>query len=109
MIRIAAAAVASLILVTAAGPGSAQSQQSQAKSGCSQAPVEPATQPSKGEGSGTSPGSSGSTGWSGAGLGGAFNGTSPSGPVSSSPSWHPVTAKGLDPIKGLPQAQRTSC
>ena len=48
----------------------AQSGQALEKPGCSQPASEPATQPSKGAASGTEPGSSGSTGWSGAGLGG---------------------------------------
>ncbi len=72
-------------------------------SGCNAAPAAPATQPSKGPGAGTDPGSSGSTGFSGAGLGGAYTGTSPAGPTASSPSAQPATARGLDPISSTPK------
>lgn len=48
--------------------------------------------------SGTSPGTAGSSGWTG-GLGGSFIGTTPKGPTSDSPSDHPQTASGLDPMK----------
>lgn len=48
--------------------------------------------------SGTSPGTAGSSGWTG-GLGGSFIGTAPNGPTPQSPSEHPATASGLDPMK----------
>lgn len=41
----------------------------------------------------------GSTGWSGAGLGGSHNDTAKSGPTQASPNPHPPTAQGLDPTK----------
>ncbi len=89
------------LALVAAAPGLAPAQTAQplAKAGCSQQPVEPATPVTSTEKGG---GNSGATGWSGAGLGGAFSGTSQAGPVRSSPSFQPVTAKGIDPIKGLP-------
>jgi hypothetical protein len=104
MIRIVTLAAA----LAFALPAAAQSQQA-TRDNCAQAPSEPATPVAKGEGSGTAPGSSGSTGWSGSGLGGAYNGTAPSGPTAGSPSWHPVTAKGLDPIKGMPGKAAKTC
>lgn len=69
-------------------------------SGCPNkaAPTEAATPPVKSPSSGTAPGDSGSTGWSG-GTGGSNIGTSADGPTPGSPSSHPETAKGLDPIK----------
>ncbi|EIM28826.1 hypothetical protein [Microvirga lotononidis] len=48
--------------------------------------------------SGTSPGTAGSSGWTG-GLGGSYIGTTPKGPTPQSPSDHPATASGLDPMK----------
>ncbi len=74
----------------------------------SRAPQAPAAQPptppsGDGSASGTDPGSAGSTGWTG-GLGGSNIGTTPSGPVPSSPNQHPEAATGLNPIDG-PQAR----
>ncbi len=59
------------------------------------------TQPVEGEGSGTAPGGSGSSGWTG-GLGGSDIGTSQSEPLPSSVTQapHPEVAGGLDPISG---------
>ncbi len=76
------------------------------KPGCGASPAAPATPESKGPDSGTAPGNSGSTGFSGAGLGGAYTGTTPGGAVPGSPSVQPATAKGLDPIAG---PQRPAC
>lgn len=53
--------------------------------------------------SGTSPGTAGSSGWTG-GLGGSFIGTAPKGPTPESPSDHPATASGLDPMKSAAAA-----
>lgn len=62
------------------------------------APTQAATPPVKSPSSGTAPGDSGSTGWSG-GTGGSNIGTSADGPTSGSPTSQPETAKGLDPTK----------
>ena len=91
--------IAASALLLSVPPAMAQSGGS-GSSGCNAAP---ATPPSKGPGAGTDPGSSGSTGFSGAGLGGAYTGTSPNGPTASSPSAQPATAKGLDPISSPPK------
>lgn len=59
------------------------------------------TQPVEGEDSGTAPGGSGSSGWTG-GLGGSNIGTSQAEPLPSSVTQapHPEVAGGLDPISG---------
>ena len=79
-----------------------------AKGGCNagvvNAPTTPKSQDSAG---GTAPGNTGITGFSGAGLGGSFAGTSPNGPAAGSPSAQPATAKGLDPIKTPPKPSDT--
>jgi hypothetical protein len=67
----------------------------------------PATAPSRNSGDGTAPGNAGSTGWSG-GTGGSHIGTNPSGPVSTSRTWQPPTARGLDPI-AHPRRPAASC
>ena len=54
--------------------------------------------------SGTSPGTAGSTGWTG-GTGGSYIGTAPKGPTPQSPSEHPATATGLDPMKSASEAK----
>lgn len=96
VVSIAAAAL--LLAMTAAG---AQTQStSPSKPGCDAAAATPATPETRGDASGTAPGNGGSTGFSGAGLGGAYTGTAPSGAVPGSPSVQPATAKGLDPIAG---------
>ena len=61
------------------------------------APAKPGTATEKGPDSGTK--NMGATGWSGGGLGGSHNETSPSGPTAESKTEHPPTAKGLDPTK----------
>lgn len=72
------------------------------KPACSTSAADAATPPAKGDASsGTAPGGSGSTGFTG-GLGGSYIGTAPAGSTSS-PSPQPVTARGLDPIKGMAQ------
>ena len=68
------------------------------------APPTPKEQNSNG---GTAPGNTGVTGFSGAGLGGAYTGTSQNGPVAGSPSVQSATAKGLDPISAPPKASST--
>ncbi len=75
--------------------------------GCTAAPATPATPETKGADAGTAPGNSGSTGFSCSGLGGAYTGTTPNGPVASSPSVQPATAKGLDPIAAPPKGEST--
>jgi len=58
------------------------------------------TDPVEGADSGTAPGGSGSSGWTG-GLGGSDIGTSQSEELDSSPDQdHPAVASGLDPISG---------
>lgn len=49
----------------------------------------------EGAGDGTSPGSAGSSGWTG-GIGGSTIGTNPSGAVPESRTWQPPTSRGLD-------------
>lgn len=79
--------------------------QSAAQSPC---PEEPATTAAtapdpNSQASGTSPGTAGSSGWTG-GLGGSYIGTAPKGPTPQSPSEHPKTASGLDPMKSTAAA-----
>ena len=108
MKRIACLLTAAELL--AGSPVSLSAQTAQPlKTDCSQPGSGPATPMNKGQGSGTAPGSSGSTGWSGSGLGGSYNGTSPSGPNDSSPSFQPVTAKGIDPIRGMMGKPAKTC
>ena len=58
------------------------------------------TEPVQGSDSGTAPGGSGSSGWTG-GLGGSDIGTSQSEELETSPDQdHPAVASGLDPISG---------
>lgn len=59
----------------------------------------PTPTPEGGGNSGTDPGASGSTGWTG-GTGGSNIGTTPGAPTSGSPTSHPETATGLNPIDG---------
>ncbi|MDF2970942.1 MAG: hypothetical protein K0R61_1392 [Microvirga sp.] len=70
-----------------------------AQSPCPQEPATTAaTMPDpNSQASGTSPGTAGSSGWTG-GLGGSYIGTAPKGPTPQSPSEHPKTASGLDPM-----------
>ncbi|MGO4704906.1 hypothetical protein AB4072_03885 [Microvirga sp. 2MCAF38] len=70
------------------------------QSNCTNAPAtQAATPPDPGStASGTSPGTAGSTGWTG-GTGGSYIGTAPKGPSQHSPTEHPATASGLDPMK----------
>lgn len=91
----------SLILAVAAvGLSTPCWAQTAAQSPC---PGEPATTAAtahdpNSQASGTSPGTAGSSGWTG-GLGGSYIGTTPKGPSPHSPSEHPATASGLDPMK----------
>jgi hypothetical protein len=57
----------------------------------------PATPPGPSDASGSDPGSAGSTGWTG-GTGGSNIGTSPHAPTSGSPTQHPETAQGVNPV-----------
>lgn len=73
------------------------------------------TPPAAGPDSGTAPGGSGSSGWTG-GMGGSMIGTSPSEETEESPQDQPAVATGLDPIEGggavaqqKPPATPTDC
>lgn len=101
-----------LIGLVAAGlalamPGFAQQQPAPAASkGCPPgAQAEAATPPARNSRDGTAPGNAGSTGWSG-GTGGSQIGTNPQGAVSSSSTWQPPTARGLDPLAAPVRAER---
>ncbi len=74
--------------------------QTSAQDPCSKEPATTAATPHdpNSQASGTSPGTAGSSGWTG-GLGGSYIGTAPKGPTPHSPSEHPATASGLDPMK----------
>ncbi len=97
-----------LALGIAAAPAVAvaQSGQSQTdKLGCElPSSHSSATPPAHGPSSGTHPGGSGSTGWSG---GGSNIGTTPQSPTPASPTEHPATVQGLDPKPN--EAQRPTC
>jgi len=99
---------ASLILAVAAiGLSTPCWAQTAAQSPCPEEPATTAaTAPDPGnQASGTSPGTAGSTGWTG-GLGGSYIGTAPKGPTPESPSDHPKTASGLDPMKSAADSSR---
>lgn len=104
--------MSALVLIAGAvlsgSPALAQTQSTTpSRTGCTAGATAPATPESKSADSGTAPGNSGSTGFSGSGLGGAYTGTTPNGPVASSPSVQPATAKGLDPMAAPPKADST--
>ena len=86
-------------VVPAATPGATGDAKSAdpEKATCTEAKTEavPATTADRGNEDGTSPGNSGSTGWSG-GTGGAFIGTNSQGATKDSPTWQPPTARGID-------------
>ncbi|MEW6121244.1 MAG: hypothetical protein AB1698_01415 [Pseudomonadota bacterium] len=65
-------------------------------SGCEATPTTAPTPIEKGANSGTAPGGSGSTAWSG-GTGGSHIGTTPGAPTPGSPTEHPATVQGKDP------------
>ena len=69
------------------------------------AQAEAATPPARESRDGTAPGNAGSTGWSG-GTGGSQIGTNTQGAVSTSPTWQPPTARGLDPLAAPVRADR---
>ena len=103
LLMVAAMATALPALIPASALAQAQST-SPSKAGCDAAPAAtPATPETRSAESGTAPGNSGSTGFSGSGLGGAYTGTTPNGAVATSPSVQPATAKGLDPIRAAPK------
>ncbi len=105
--RVPSIAAAALVLWTAAAAAQSQST-TPSRTGCDAAAnAAPATPAAKAPASGTAPGNSGSTGFSGSGLGGAYTGTTPNGAVAGSPSVQPATAKGLDPIAAPPKAAST--
>jgi hypothetical protein len=81
----------------AATPGATEDAKPAEKATCAEAKTEavPATTADRGNEDGTSPGNSGSTGWSG-GTGGAFIGTNSQGATKDSPTWQPPTARGID-------------
>ncbi len=98
-----------ILAVAAIGLSTPCWAQTAAQSPC---PEEPATTAAtapdpNSQASGTSPGTAGSSGWTG-GLGGSYIGTAPKGPTPQSPSDHPATASGLDPIKGAAAAPASS-
>ena len=66
------------------------------RSDCSMPPHSSATPPDQGPGSGTAPGSSGSTAWTG-GTGGSHTGTTPHAPTPASPTAQPEVVQGVDP------------
>lgn len=70
--------------------------------GCEGRVAQPATGVAQGPSSGTAPGNSGSTGWSG-GTGGSHTGTVPAGALPESKTWQPQTASGLD-LMGVKKA-----
>jgi hypothetical protein len=72
------------------------------------ASADAATPPGAGGREGTRPGDSGSTGWTG-GLGGSYIGTTHAGPNPASPTLHPETATGLDPMKSVSKRQAVAC
>lgn len=88
------------IIAALAVPGSLTAQTSSTPGGCEKA--EAPTPVEKGPNSGTQ--NMGSTGWSGGGLGGSYDGTTPSHPLPNSKSDQPETAQGLDPTKPSPKA-----
>ncbi|QTL05460.1 hypothetical protein J5J86_09340 [Aquabacter sp. L1I39] len=73
------------------------------RSDCSMPPHSSATAPDQGPGSGTAPGSAGSTAWTG-GTGGSHIGTTPHAPTPASPNSQPEVVQGVDP-KAAPPAQ----
>lgn len=101
--------IAAAALLGASTLAGAQTQSTTpSKTGCNagvvNAPTTPKDQDSAG---GTAPGNTGNNGFTGAGLGGSFAGTSANGPAAGSPSYQPATAKGLDPISAPPKASST--
>ena len=102
-----------ILFVAAVGLSIPCLAQSAAQNRC---PEEPATTAAtapdpNNQASGTSPGTAGSTGWTG-GLGGSYIGTAPKGPTPGSASDHPATASGLDPTRNTaaaPAAQSRGC
>lgn len=83
------------LLLGAATPSIGQTSGPSA-TGCEATPAPAPTPIEKGENSGTAPGGSGSTAWSG-GTGGSFIGTTPGAPTPGSPTEHPATVQGKDP------------
>lgn len=100
---------AMILAVAAIGLSTPCWAQSAAQNPCPQEPATTAaTAPDhNSQASGTSPGTAGSSGWTG-GLGGSYIGTTPKGPTPQSPSDHPATASGLDPMKGAAAAPENS-
>ncbi len=101
-----------ILAVAAIGLSTPSWAQPAAQSPCPEEPgTTAATAPDpNSQASGTSPGSAGSSGWTG-GLGGSYIGTAPKGPTPQSPSEHPATASGLDPMKSAaaPAAPSRGC
>jgi hypothetical protein len=92
------AALTLTCLVAAFPPISVLAQSASPSSNCERAsPTAPATPVDKSADSGSK--NMGSTGWSGAGIGGSHNDTSQSGPTPGSKTDQPATAQGLDPTK----------
>lgn len=82
-------ASATLVPAVAQAPGPPSS-------GCEAKQGTAPTPPAQGQHSGTQPGGSGSTGWSG-GTGGSNIGTTPGAPTAGSPTDHPPTVQGVSP------------
>lgn len=85
--------------LTLTSPALAQNARGSAAVDCTAAggKAEAATPPDRNSRDGTAPGNAGSTGWSG-GTGGSHTGTNPQGATQHSQTWHPPTARGLDPV-----------
>lgn len=104
VLAIAAAAFLGATVLAGAQTQSTEPSKTGCNAGVVNAPATPKAQDSAG---GTAPGNTGNNGFTGAGLGGSFAGTSPNGPAAGSPSVQPATAKGLDPITAPPKASDT--
>jgi len=98
-----------IVAVTVLGLSTPCFAQTAAQSPCPEEPLTTAATPPdpNSQTSGTSPGTAGSSGWTG-GLGGSYIGTAPKGPTPESPSEHPATASGLDPMKSAAAAPAAS-
>jgi hypothetical protein len=101
--------VPTILAVAAIGLSTPCWAQTASQSPCPQEPATTAatTPDPNSQASGTSPGTAGSSGWTG-GLGGSFIGTAPKGPTPQSPSDHPKTASGIDPMKSAAAASSSS-
>ncbi|MFG1350177.1 hypothetical protein [Xanthobacter autotrophicus] len=93
-----------MFVLASAGPSPAAAGAAEPEKGvCDQQPHAAATPPAQGATSGTEPGGSGSTGWSG-GTGGSFIGTTPQAGTPASPDRQPEVVTGTDPKAEPPKA-----